>query len=363
MSAAVPLRYGSAVPFARPPRVSVVIKALNEERHIRAAIESAIAAVMRVGGEVILADSGSSDRTVEIAREYPITVVQLRHPRERRCGVGPQLGFQRARGEFVYILDGDMELDAGFLPQALAAMDADSRLGGIAGAVEEESEASYQFRGRKRRAHERHVRVCEWLDMGGLYRAEALRNVGYFSNRNLHAYEEMELGLRLCAAGWTLRRIATPGVVHHGRTEGNWPLLKRRWKSRYLDGAGELIRAAVGRPYFYRTLQTQRHLLVGLAVWIGVLGGLALLPWSPWPLVAVLTAVLALVVVRARRAGSFADAWFGQLVWQVTSLAMVRGLFSRPRDPREPIELEVLHEPSTSRDVERSAPGPTGVGV
>jgi glycosyltransferase involved in cell wall biosynthesis len=344
MSAAIPLRSGAVVQLTRPLRVSVVIKALNEERHIRASIESALEAVARVGGEVILADSGSSDRTVEIAREYPVTVVQLKNAAERRCGVGPQLGYQAARGEFVYILDGDMELDPGFLPAALAAMEADSRLGGIAGIVDEQSEASYQFRGRKRRGHERKVRVCEWLDMGGLYRVEALRDVGYFSNRNLHAYEEMELGLRLCAAGWTLRRIVTRGVLHHGRDEGNWPLLKRRWKSRYLDGAGELIRASVGRPYFYRAIQTQRHLLVALALWAGVVAGVALVPFTPWPLAGVAGVVLALVLARGRRAGSLADAWFGQVVWQVTSLAMLRGLFSRPRNPSEPIEYVLLCE-------------------
>ena len=55
-------------------RVSVVIKALNEERHIEAAIVSALAAVAAVGGEVILADSGSTDKTVEIARKFPIAV-------------------------------------------------------------------------------------------------------------------------------------------------------------------------------------------------------------------------------------------------------------------------------------------------
>jgi glycosyltransferase involved in cell wall biosynthesis len=356
MSAAIPLREGAVVPLARPLRVSVVIKALNEERHIRASIESAIQAVMRVGGEVILADSGSTDRTVEIAREYPVTVVQLKHPAERRCGIGPQLGYQKARGEFVYILDGDMELDPAFLPEALAAMDADSRIGGIAGLVEEESEASYQFRGRKRRGHERKVRVCEWLDMGGLYRAEALRDVGYFSNRNLHAFEEMELGLRLCAAGWTLRRVATRGVLHHGRVEGNWPLLVRRWNSRYLDGTGELIRASIGRPYFYRALQTQQHLFVGLLVWACLLLGLAVAPVTPLPLVAILAAVLGLVLVRARRIGSLADAWFGQLVWQVTSLAMVRGLFARTRDPTEPIEYVLVHEAPGPRPVAQVGP-------
>ena len=93
-------------------RVTVIIKALNEAKHIDAAISSALAAIARVGGEVILADSGSTDRTVEIAARHPITVVQLRHRAERRCGIGPQLGYQNARGEFIYILDGDMELEA-----------------------------------------------------------------------------------------------------------------------------------------------------------------------------------------------------------------------------------------------------------
>src|SRR5450432_3888709 len=181
----------SPVPLA--PRISVVIKALNEERHIAASISSALAALCSLDGEVILADSGSTDRTVEIARQYPITIAQLKDPAERRCGVGPQLGYQLARGEFVYILDGDMELDPSFLIAALAAMDADSKLGGVGGLVEEESDANYEFRGRKRRGAERVVHDCEWLDMGGLYRAAALREVGYFSNRNLHAYEELDL--------------------------------------------------------------------------------------------------------------------------------------------------------------------------
>ena len=48
-------------------RVSVIIKALNEERRIEATVESALRAVATVGGEVILADSCSSDRTVELA--------------------------------------------------------------------------------------------------------------------------------------------------------------------------------------------------------------------------------------------------------------------------------------------------------
>ena len=97
--------------------VSVIIKAFNEEKNIVAAIESSLAAVAEVGGEVILADGHSTDRTVELASLYPVRVVQLANAHERCCGVGPQLGYQHSRGEYVYILDGDMRMMQGFLPR------------------------------------------------------------------------------------------------------------------------------------------------------------------------------------------------------------------------------------------------------
>lgn len=52
------------------PTVSIIIKAFNEERHIAAAIESALAALVGVDGEVILADGASIDRTIAIAKAY-----------------------------------------------------------------------------------------------------------------------------------------------------------------------------------------------------------------------------------------------------------------------------------------------------
>ena len=43
------------------PIVSIIIKALNEERHVASAIESALAALDGMEGEIILADSASTD--------------------------------------------------------------------------------------------------------------------------------------------------------------------------------------------------------------------------------------------------------------------------------------------------------------
>ncbi len=125
--------------------MSIVIKALNEEKRIVAAVESALTAVRMVGGEVVLADSCSSDRTVALASAYPIRIVQLARADERCCGVGPQLGYQHSVGEFVYILDGDMEMLPGFLPEALAFMQARPDVAGVGGQVVEMNTSSLEY--------------------------------------------------------------------------------------------------------------------------------------------------------------------------------------------------------------------------
>ena len=86
--------------------VSIVIKALNEERYIAAAIESALTAMKGIRGEIILADSASTDRTIEIAKQYPIRIVQMTRAEDRSCGAGAQLGFQYSSGRYVWLVDG-----------------------------------------------------------------------------------------------------------------------------------------------------------------------------------------------------------------------------------------------------------------
>ena len=141
----------AAAPPAAGCPVSVIIKALNEQARIALAVETALAAVAAVGGEVVLADSGSTDRTVEIACAYPIRIVQLMDPRERCCGIGPQLGFQHSRGEFVYLMDGDMALESGFLGQALAFLAQHPEIAGVGGRVTEQNQDSLEYRERQAR--------------------------------------------------------------------------------------------------------------------------------------------------------------------------------------------------------------------
>ena len=126
----------ATAPLSPPqPELSVVIKALNEAGKIEACLRSVIAATDPATTEIIVADSLSEDETVAVASRFPVKVVQLKRIVDRGCGSAAQLGFQYARGRRLLLLDGDMELDPGFLPAANAALDADPKLAGVAGLV------------------------------------------------------------------------------------------------------------------------------------------------------------------------------------------------------------------------------------
>jgi len=57
-------------------KLTIGIKAFNEEQHIAASLASAVEAARALDGEVVLADSCSTDRTVEIAKTFPVRIVQ-----------------------------------------------------------------------------------------------------------------------------------------------------------------------------------------------------------------------------------------------------------------------------------------------
>ncbi len=334
-----------------PSRVSIIIKALNEEKRVVAAVESALAAVQTVGGEVVLADSCSSDRTVDLASAYPIRIVQLAHADERCCGVGPQLGYQHSTGDFVYILDGDMEMLPGFLPQALAFMQAHPDVAGVGGRVVEMNTSSMEYLARVERGTG-HMQAGEVdrLDMGGLYRRAAVEQAGYFSDRNLHSYEEFDLAVRLRVHGWKLWRLGVDAVRHHGHDAPPYQLLARRWRSRYICGLGELVRAAWGQPHMRLALTGVRelHLYVAVLVWwLALLACLVVpLPWL-WRVGAFSLLAVAPLLLMTWRKRSPRKAMFSVVSWCFNAAGLVRGLLAPQRAPRDDVASVLVRNAPT----------------
>jgi rSAM/selenodomain-associated transferase 2 len=85
----------------RPPLVSVIIPTLNEEESIRATLEAF--AYVKGEFEVIVADGGSEDRTIEIAQQFGARVIAS----DRGRGTQMHNGAQAARGQTLLFLHGD----------------------------------------------------------------------------------------------------------------------------------------------------------------------------------------------------------------------------------------------------------------
>ncbi|NPC57284.1 glycosyltransferase family 2 protein [Caenimonas soli] len=329
--------------------VSVIIKAYNEEKNICAAIESSLAAVAEVGGEVILADGHSTDRTVELASQYPIRVVQLLNGSERCCGVGPQLGYQHSRGEYVYLLDGDMRMVRGFLPDALSFLAQHPEAAGVGGRLVELNTESLEYRERGLRAAA-HLSPGEVdrLDGGGLYRRRAIEECGYVSDRNLHSYEEFDLAARLRSLGWKLWRIPVDVATHYGHDIPPYQLLLRRWRSRYAFGLGELLGAAAGQRHMRLVWRDLRELRIylGVLVWWAVL--LAIPFWQapvPVRVLGFAAAAAAPLLLMAWRKRSWTRAAYSVASWCFAAAGLVRGLLHRRRPARERIASRVVQEP------------------
>ena len=68
--------------------------------------------------EVIYVDSRSIDDSIQLAKTYPNTRVFM-ITGECNAGVGRNVGAKEAKGDILFFVDGDMEIQAGFLCKVL----------------------------------------------------------------------------------------------------------------------------------------------------------------------------------------------------------------------------------------------------
>lgn len=331
-------------------KLTIGIKALNEERYIGLALASAVTAARPFDGEVILADSGSSDRTIEIAGGFPVRIVQLANLAERSCGAGAQMAFQHARGEYFYLLDGDTELDADFLKAAIACLDEYPDIAGVGGLMVEKHPESFGFQilSKTIRTNKNWLPgIVDHLSCGGLYRASAVREAGYFADRNLHSFEEFDLAARLQSLGWKLVRIDHHAIDHYGHQTGGYRLLWRRIRSGYSGGSGEVLRGAIGQRHFPVVLSKLSHVRHGavVVVWWVVLLGSLILPIGVWlKLAFFLALVLAPIGLLSVRRGSVQLGLYSFVAWNVSAWGLITGFFRRRMPPTRPLQTVWLSE-------------------
>ncbi len=133
----------------RPPRMSVVLAAYNEERVIGRRVENLLALdYPRDRLEVIVASDGSTDRTVDIASRFAdpgVTVLDL--PRQGKA-LAHNAAVARATGDILVFTDADSEFEPDFLGVVARTFHEDPRVGCVVGNLtwKAESTATARFK-------------------------------------------------------------------------------------------------------------------------------------------------------------------------------------------------------------------------
>jgi GT2 family glycosyltransferase len=209
--------------------VSVVIPVWNGRRWLDGCLES-IERQTHTVGEVIAVDNGSTDGSV--------AHLLAAHPRVRVLELGVNTGFahavnrglQAAAGEYVAVLNTDVELAPEWVARMMRAMRGDPRAAAVAckmvqlGAPDRIYDAGDVLR--RDGACEQRGRFCSddgSFDEPGevfgacagaaMYRCDAVLSVGGFDERYFAYLEDVDLALALRLAGWRCRY--EPVVARH----------------------------------------------------------------------------------------------------------------------------------------------------
>lgn len=97
-------------------QITVVMPALNEERNVESAVQETLAAFdrLKISGEIVLINDGSSDRTPDLVKELQTrhnNIQVIHHFKAMGIGFSFWEGAQKAQGEVVTMLPGDGEND------------------------------------------------------------------------------------------------------------------------------------------------------------------------------------------------------------------------------------------------------------
>jgi len=109
-------------------KISVALITLNEESNLPRTLESVQPLVRDGQGEIIVVDSGSTDRTLEIARSF---AAQIFAEPWKGFAAQKNSAMEKAAGDWVLQLDADEALEPELVPEIEAAIQQSRELNGL----------------------------------------------------------------------------------------------------------------------------------------------------------------------------------------------------------------------------------------
>ena len=217
--------------------VSIVIPTHNSEKTLSLCLESIKRQTYR-NIEIIIIDSFSTDRTIEIARSYGARITQVRGERAKAKNIGLRL----ARGKYVLFIDSDMELTPRVVEECVKLAESDPGVGGII--IPERSVGNNYWA--KVRDLERSFYVRTPIESPRFLRRDLAIKAGGF-DEDIVFYEEATLPHKIEKLGYDIRTRANAYILHHEENITLRKLLRKRYH--YAKSAYTYLKRYKSRKY------------------------------------------------------------------------------------------------------------------
>ena len=222
--------------------ISVIVIGKNEGVRLETCFACVKGALSVLSHELIYVDSRSEDDSVSIAKACGARCFVLEDARTT-AGLGRYVGAKEAKGEYLLVLDGDMQLQPGFVEAAMMKMAAED-YDGACGIRED-----HYIRGGEVISTNANYFGCtkERIvpEFGGaiFLKADTLSRCGSWSPDTI-ACEEAELHARLLAHGCRIVELPVPMMIHCDAVRDERSLAHVFFSKRRL-GEGQAMRCAM----------------------------------------------------------------------------------------------------------------------
>ena len=108
---------------APPPQLSIVVPLYNEEDNILPLVEELHRALTGIPHELVLVDDGSTDDTAANVPDEDPTIRLVQFEQNTGQSAAMYAGIHAARGEFIALIDGDLQNDPTDIPRLLEELD------------------------------------------------------------------------------------------------------------------------------------------------------------------------------------------------------------------------------------------------
>ncbi|AMM40510.1 glycosyl transferase [Candidatus Desulfofervidus auxilii] len=212
-------------------KVTLYIPTYNAEKTLRKCLESVFSQTYPLW-EILLVDDGSSDNTVEIARQYNVKIIQ--HQENKGISVTRNTAISHSNGDFLAGVDSDVTLDPHWLEYIMENFSG-NHVGGVGGRIIESNRNGVIGRwllahrnpdgGTKKRT------VKALPSAAAVFRKKSLLEIGGYNDDKRYDHSDLDASMRIKIIGYEL--IYEPqALAYHYFSGKNWAVFDSKWKMR-----------------------------------------------------------------------------------------------------------------------------------